>query len=103
MNALEYFMTHLKYEKNLKTKEVITKKCMEYLKEIRAILDSGGSGPAPSDDATITSQPKTKSKGGVGKDSEDLEQAKLRAGLDTAKWSDVAGLKSARQALQEDV
>ena len=48
--------THLKYEKNLKIKEVITQKCMEYLKraeEIRTILDNGGSGPAPSGDATI--------------------------------------------------
>ena len=112
MNALEYFRTHLKYEKNPKIKEAITQKCMEYLKradEIRAILDNGGSGPSPSGDATVASQPKTKSKGGVGKDAEDLEQAKLRAGLDSViirekpnmKWSDVAGLESAKQALQE--
>ena len=32
MNALEYFRTHLKYVKNPKVKEVITQKCMEYLK-----------------------------------------------------------------------
>ena len=56
-------------------------------------------------------QPKTKLKGGVGKDAEDQEQAKLRAGLDpviirekpNVKWSDVAGLESAKQALQEAV
>ena len=87
---------------------------MEYLKravEIRAILDNGGSGPAPSGDATVASQSKTKSKGEVGKDTEDLEQAKLRAGLDSViirekpnvKWSDVARLESAKQALQEAV
>ncbi|KAM3732990.1 hypothetical protein ACB098_11G100700 [Castanea mollissima] len=114
MNALEYFRTHLKYEKNPKIKEAITQKCMEYLKraeEIRAILDNGGSGPASRGDATVASQPKTKSKGGVGKDAEDPEQAKLRAGLDSViirekpnvKWSDVAGLESAKQALQEAV
>ncbi|KAL4599594.1 hypothetical protein ACB092_11G137700 [Castanea dentata] len=114
MNALEYFRTHLKYEKNPKIKEAITKKCMEYLKraeEIRAILDNGGRGPASRGDATVASQPKTKSKGGVGKDAEDPEQAKLRAGLDSViirekpnvKWSDVAGLESAKQALQEAV
>ena len=59
----------------------------------------------------IASQPKTKSKEGVGKDSEDPEQAKLRARLDSViikekphvKWSDVAGLESAKQALQEAV
>ena len=47
----------------------------------------------------------------MGKDAEDPEQAKLRAGLDYAiirekpnvKCSDVAGLKSAKQALQEAV
>ncbi|XP_075644588.1 protein SUPPRESSOR OF K(+) TRANSPORT GROWTH DEFECT 1-like [Castanea sativa] len=114
MIALEYFRTHLKYEKNPKIKEAITQKCMEYLKraeEIRAILDNGGSGPASRGDATVASQPKTKSKGGVGKDAEDPEQAKLRAGLDSViirekpnvKWSDVAGLESAKQALQEAV
>ncbi|KAM3685167.1 hypothetical protein ACJW31_11G097800 [Castanea mollissima] len=99
MNALEYFRTHLKYEKNPKIKEAITQKCMEYLKraeEIRTILDNGGSRPGPS---------------GVGKDAEDPEQAKLRAGLDSViirekpnvTWSDVAGLESAKQALQEAV
>ena len=75
-------------------------------REIRTILDNGGCGSA-----TIASQPKTKSKGGVGKDAEDLEQAKLRASLDSViirekpdmKWNDVAGLESAKQALQEAV
>uniref|UniRef100_A0A7N2LI65 Uncharacterized protein n=1 Tax=Quercus lobata TaxID=97700 RepID=A0A7N2LI65_QUELO len=46
-----------------------------------------------------------------GKDAEDPEQAKLRAGLDSViirekpnvKWSDMAGLESAKQALQEAV
>ena len=47
----------------------------------------------------------------MGKDAEDPEQAKLRASLDSViikekpdvKWSDVAGLESAKQALQEAV
>ena len=69
---------------NPKIKEAITQKCMEYLKrakEIRTILDNGGSGPALSGDVTIVSQPKTKSKGGVGKDVKDLEQASLGLAL----------------------
>ncbi|EMS45124.1 Vacuolar protein sorting-associated protein 4B [Triticum urartu] len=81
MNALEYFKTHLKYEKNPKIKEAITAKFTEYLRraeEIRA---------------------------------DDSEQSKLRAGLNSAiitekpniKWNDVAGLESAKQALQEAV
>ena len=112
MNALEYFRTHLKFEKNQKIKEAITQKCMEYLKraeEMRAILDNGGSGAAPNGDATIASQPKTKLK--RGKDEEDPEQANLRVDLDSmiirekpnVKWSDMAKLESAKQALQEAV
>jgi vacuolar protein-sorting-associated protein 4 len=33
MNALEYFKTHLKYEKNPKIKEAITQKFTEYLQQ----------------------------------------------------------------------
>jgi len=115
MNALEYFKTHLKYEKNPKIKEAITQKFTEYLRraeEIRAVLDDGPSGPASSGDAAVATRPKTKPKdGGKDGDGEDPEQAKLRAGLNSAivrekpnvKWNDVAGLESAKQALQEAV
>ena len=115
MNALEYFKTHLKYEKNLKIKEAITQKFVDYLRraeEIRAILDSGaGTGANPIGGTVVNARQKTKPKGGDGKDGEDPEQAKLRAGLDSViirekpnvKWSDVAGLESAKQALQEAV
>eukprot|EP00252_Welwitschia_mirabilis_P002270 TRINITY_DN1218_c0_g1_i1.p1 TRINITY_DN1218_c0_g1~~TRINITY_DN1218_c0_g1_i1.p1 ORF type:complete len:436 (-),score=95.41 TRINITY_DN1218_c0_g1_i1:106-1413(-) len=113
MNALEYFRTHLKYEKNPKIKEAITQKFTEYLRraeEIRAVLDEGvSSRPQPNADAATATKPKSKSKGnGNGEDS---EQAKLRSGLNSAivrekpnvKWCDVAGLESAKQALQEAV
>ncbi|KAF4379825.1 hypothetical protein F8388_023842 [Cannabis sativa] len=116
MNALEYFRTHLKYEKNPKIKEAITQKFTEYLRraeEIRAVLDDGGPGPASNGDAAVATRPKTKPKDGSGEggDGEDPEQAKLRAGLNSAiirekpnvKWNDVAGLESAKQALQEAV
>jgi vacuolar protein-sorting-associated protein 4 len=116
MNALEYFKTHLKYEKNPKIREAITAKFTEYLRraeEIRAVLDEGGGGPgANGGDAAVAMRPKTKGKdGGDGKDGDDSEQSKLRAGLNSAiitekpniKWNDVAGLESAKQALQEAV
>ncbi|CAH8263904.1 unnamed protein product [Arabidopsis lyrata] len=116
MNALEYFKTHLKYEKNPKIREAITQKFTEYLRraeEIRAVLDEGGSGPGSNGDAAVATRPKTKPKDGEGggKDGEDPEQSKLRSGLNSAivrekpniKWSDVAGLESAKQALQEAV
>ena len=74
MNALEYFKTHLKYEKNPKIKEAITQKFTEYLRraeEIRAVLDEGGPGPAANGgDAAVAARPKTKptygGEGGVG-------------------------------------
>eukprot|EP00246_Nothoceros_aenigmaticus_P003816 TRINITY_DN15018_c0_g1_i1.p1 TRINITY_DN15018_c0_g1~~TRINITY_DN15018_c0_g1_i1.p1 ORF type:complete len:439 (-),score=84.63 TRINITY_DN15018_c0_g1_i1:657-1973(-) len=116
MNALEYFKTHLKYEKNPKIKEAITQKFTEYLRraeEIRAVLDEGGPpGPTANGDAAVATKAKTKSgnKDGDG-DGEDPEQAKLRSGLNSAiirekpnvRWADVAGLESAKQALQEAV
>ncbi|GLJ22779.1 hypothetical protein SUGI_0429090 [Cryptomeria japonica] len=117
MNALEYFKTHLKYEKNPKIKEAITQKFTEYLRraeEIRAVLDEGiTTKPAANGDAAVATKPKSKgAKGGDGDgDGEDPEQAKLRSGLNSAiirdkpnvKWSDVAGLESAKAALQEAV
>ncbi|KAG0502509.1 hypothetical protein HPP92_002581, partial [Vanilla planifolia] len=113
MNALEYFKTHLKYEKNPKIKEAITQKFTEYLRraeEIRAVLDEGGPGPAGNGDAAVATKPKTKPKDGDD-GGEDPEQAKLRSGLNSAiirekpnvKWNDVAGLEGAKQALQEAV
>eukprot|EP00249_Psilotum_nudum_P021120 c27980_g1_i1 orf=3-1004(-) len=116
MNALEYFKTHLKYEKNPKIKEAITQKFIEYLRraeEIRAVLDeSGPTRPAANGDAAVATKAKSKTgKDGEGADGEDPEQAKLRAGLNSAiirekpnvRWADVAGLEGAKQALQEAV
>jgi len=113
MNALEYFKTHLKYEKNPKIKEAITQKFTEYLRraeEIRAVLDEGGSqGRTGNGDAMVANRkmkPGTKDGG-----DEDPEKTHLRSGLNSAiirekpnvKWADVAGLESAKQALQEAV
>ncbi|KAI4304734.1 hypothetical protein MLD38_040208 [Melastoma candidum] len=116
MNALEYFKTHLKYEKNPKIREAITLKFTEYLRraeEIRAVLDEGGPGPVSNGDAAVATRPKTKGgkDGGGGDGGDDAEKEKLKAGLNSAiirekpnvKWNDVAGLESAKQALQEAV
>lgn len=116
MNALEYFKTHLKYEKNPKIREAITQKFTEYLRraeEIRTVLDEGGgSGPTSNGgDGAVAARPKPKSKDGDGKDGDDAEQNKLRSGLNSAiirekpnvKWNDVAGLEMAKQSLQEAV
>lgn len=115
MNALEYFKTHLKYEKNPKLKEAITQKFTDYLRraeEIRVVLE-GGEGGKPAgngSDTGVATRPKSNKKNGDG-DGDDAEQNKLRSGLNSAiirekpnvKWNDVAGLQSAKQALQEAV
>ncbi|XP_050211658.1 protein SUPPRESSOR OF K(+) TRANSPORT GROWTH DEFECT 1-like [Mercurialis annua] len=120
MNALEYFKIHLKYEKNPQIQQTIRQRCSGYLtraEEIRAILDNGGSaptsngGPALAAEAKVKPKVNTNPKSGEGKDEEDPERAKLRAGLDSViirekpnvKWSDVAGLESAKRALREAV
>ncbi|CAI9768575.1 unnamed protein product [Fraxinus pennsylvanica] len=111
---LYFFKTHLEYEKNPKIKEAIPQKFTEYLRraeEIRAVLDECGSGPAANGDAAVATRPKTKPKDGGGNDGDDGDKEKLRAGLNSAiirekpmfKWNDVAGLESAKQALQEAV
>ncbi|XP_009614201.1 protein SUPPRESSOR OF K(+) TRANSPORT GROWTH DEFECT 1-like [Nicotiana tomentosiformis] len=69
MNALEYFKTYLKYEKNPKMKEAITMKFNEYLcraEKIRAMLDEGERAPSLSGDAAMATRPKTKSEDGEG-------------------------------------
>ncbi|KAL3752339.1 hypothetical protein ACJRO7_013056 [Eucalyptus globulus] len=121
MNALEYFKTHLKYEKNPKIREAITQKFTEYLRraeEIRAVLEGGGggggggggSGSSSGGDPAAASRPNARPKDG-GEGGDDAEKEKLRAGLNSAivrekpnvKWGDVAGLEGAKQALQEAV
>ncbi|KAL9247304.1 hypothetical protein vseg_020748 [Gypsophila vaccaria] len=112
MNALEYFKTHLKYEKNPKIREAITLKFTDYLRraeELRAALDGLDPGPTPGPNPRA--RPKESGGGGGGGGGEDAEKEKLRAGLGAAivrekpnvKWIDVAGLESAKQALQEAV
>ncbi|KAK7277239.1 hypothetical protein RIF29_18390 [Crotalaria pallida] len=116
MSALEYLKAHMKYEKNPKIKEAITEKFAQYLRraeEIRAILDAGGGrGPKLNgSDAVDSARPKAKTSGVGDGDKEDPEQAKLKAALDSViikekpnvRWSDIAGLESAKQALQEAV
>ena len=57
MNSLEYFRTHLKYEKNPNIKEAITQKFTEYLRrveEIRVVMDKGlSSRPTSNGDAAM--------------------------------------------------
>jgi len=105
-NGIKLLMTGKKYEKNDRAKEAITQKIKNYLKraeEIEEILNNP------------TKEKKKKQKkttGGDGSsDEEDEEENKLKKSLGSAivrekpnvKWSDVAGLETAKALLQEAV
>lgn len=112
--SLEFFMTGLKYEQNPAAKKTIMERVDGYMKraeEIKSALASQ-SGPAAGGGggggAATLSKNDAANKGG-GKD--DDEQTKLRGALSSAivsekpnvKWTDVAGLESAKEALKEAV
>ncbi|KAJ0670690.1 putative vesicle-fusing ATPase [Helianthus annuus] len=69
MNALEYFKTHLKYEKDPEMKKAIMKKFEDYLRraeEIRDVLESRPSPATIGGHVAVTARPKTKPKDGEG-------------------------------------
>ncbi|KAF5772766.1 putative vesicle-fusing ATPase [Helianthus annuus] len=101
MNALEYFRTHLKYEKDPKIREAITQKFTEYLRraeEIRAVIDEGR-GPAASGGASaVQPPPKTEPKEGEG-EGEDTENQ--LSGVKALSFKEQA-IEYIKQAVQED-
>lgn len=114
--ALELFMLALKYEKNVKSKEMIKAKANEYMdraeKLKQHLADNDGKKKKP---GMVGANGSTTGGGGKGKDTEDSEQdpesKKLRNALAGAilqdtpnvKWEDVAGLEGAKEALKEAV
>eukprot|EP00216_Chloropicon_sp_CCMP2111_P002705 CAMPEP_0198240816 /NCGR_PEP_ID=MMETSP1446-20131203/5805_1 /TAXON_ID=1461542 ORGANISM="Unidentified sp, Strain CCMP2111" /NCGR_SAMPLE_ID=MMETSP1446 /ASSEMBLY_ACC=CAM_ASM_001112 /LENGTH=431 /DNA_ID=CAMNT_0043923587 /DNA_START=167 /DNA_END=1462 /DNA_ORIENTATION=- len=109
INALEYFKTHLKYEKNPRSKEAITAKFTEYLaraEEIRKLLDN-----KQQNGGNVAMGMEKRDSGKEGNDDKDSETNRLRANLGGAivmdkpnvQWSDVAGLEAAKDALKEAV
>jgi vacuolar protein-sorting-associated protein 4 len=111
--GLEYFMTGLKYEKNPSAKERVMEKVQEYMKRAEflkdALHDSDGN-PKPPGATGGGSSTASKSKDDKD-DKEDGETKKMRGALSSAilsekpnvKWSDVAGLEGAKEALKEAV
>jgi len=113
INALEYFKTHLKYEKNPRAKEAITAKFEEYLKraeEVRKMLDNQQSNGGNQAMGMAKRSESQNGKDGGGDDS-DAEKARLRKNLGSAivmdkpnvNWDDVAGLQAAKDSLKEAV
>jgi len=105
-HAVECFMTAMKYEKNDRIKESIKKKCVEYLERAEKIKKFVGAKDGKDKKKPVAD-------GAKDDDEEDAdpESKQLRSMLNSAiviekpnvKWEDVAGLTSAKEALQEAV
>eukprot|EP00730_Choanoeca_flexa_P015837 TRINITY_DN7363_c0_g1_i1.p1 TRINITY_DN7363_c0_g1~~TRINITY_DN7363_c0_g1_i1.p1 ORF type:complete len:433 (+),score=100.38 TRINITY_DN7363_c0_g1_i1:61-1359(+) len=104
--AVQFLITGLKYEKNKSMKEMITKKCNEYLmraEKLKEVVKNGGKLPAK---AAVAD-----GDGDAEEEGDDPEKKALMAALQSAvviekpniKWDDVAGLTGAKEALQEAV
>jgi vacuolar protein-sorting-associated protein 4 len=108
--SLNYFITALKYEKNEKRKEVIRQKAAEYMdraEKIKDILknqtDTVGSGGSASKQKGVDSDENDK----TGNEEENKMKTALEGAIlrekPNVKWSDVAGLEGAKEALREAV
>ncbi|KAJ3164887.1 Vacuolar protein sorting-associated protein 4 [Irineochytrium annulatum] len=115
-NSLEHFMLAMKYEKNERLKENIRKKFTDYLeraeklkeyldkqkKKKPTVTNSGGGASKKKEDSGDSSD---------DDDKKDAETKKLEEALSGAiltekpnvKWSDIAGLDLAKEALKEAV
>lgn len=121
VSAIEYYRTAMKYEKNTRTKEALKVKVGEYITRAEVMkewLDKYEEKGRPPIKASGGPKKKKKGKGkspeGGGDadgDEVDEEDKKMRSALSSAivsekpnvKWDDVAGLESAKAALQEAV
>ncbi|PWA03458.1 hypothetical protein BB558_000377 [Smittium angustum] len=114
MQSLDWFMTSLKYEKNQKVRESIRKKIEEYLDRAENLKDQvikNQNSKQPVANGAGNTSKKGKAKDENGSNEIDSDNKKLRMGLEGAiltekpnvKWSDVAGLEGAKDALKEAV
>ncbi|KAI9360538.1 P-loop containing nucleoside triphosphate hydrolase protein [Pilaira anomala] len=108
-NALEYFMTAIKYEKNDRLKDPIRKRFVEYLDRaemLKDFLDKQEKKQREPIGANGVSK-----NNGSNNDDDDPDMKKIRASLTGAiltekpnvRWDDVAGLEGAKEALKEAV
>lgn len=110
--GLDYLMLALKYEKNQKTKELIKSKFTEYLtraEQLKEHLEKQQT--SASAESSASGSTKAKKSSGDDDGSDDADTKKLRGALAGAilsekpnvKWSDIAGLETAKDALKEAV
>jgi vacuolar protein-sorting-associated protein 4 len=108
--SLEYFLAALKYEKNEDRKRTIRAKTVEYMKRAEELKEVTTRGEDTKHESSGTGTA-SKKKGEDEEDEKDNESAKIRKALAGAvigekpnvHWDDIAGLHSAKQALQEAV
>ena len=115
--ALEYFATHLKYEKNPRAKESIQAKVREYLDRAEYLKDVVGgrqvsaaeSGGASNGATAGEVRGKGAASGKGASKAEELDALKSSLGSaileekPNVRWEDVAGLEGAKDALKEAV
>ncbi|XP_053698825.1 vacuolar protein sorting-associated protein 4-like [Sabethes cyaneus] len=116
-HGVECFLHAIKYEaQGDKAKDSIRAKCLQYLdraEKLKAYLKKGKKKPVKDGGSSSKDEKGGKSKDGDSSDSDsdDPEKKKLQAKLEGAivvekphvKWSDVAGLEGAKEALKEAV
>lgn len=111
--ALEYFTTHLKYEKNPRAKASILEKFKEYLERaeyLKTVIDGQVPAVQHSSGVAQKKKPGAQANGSSGGKEAD-EKEKFREALGSAimvdtpnvRWDDVAGLEGAKDALKEAV
>ena len=110
-------MLAIKYEKNPKSKELVKSKFTEYLtraEQLKDHLEKQAQNKSTAESSVNGSTKAKKSNGdsnGSGDDNDDADTKKLRGALAGAillekpnvKWSDIAGLDAAKEALKEAV
>nr|CAD7198421.1 unnamed protein product [Timema douglasi] len=113
-HGVEYFLHAIKYEaQGDRAKESIRTKCIQYLdraEKLKEFLKKGKTKKPIKDDPLCVNRGDDK-KSDSDSDSDDPEKKKLQAKLEGAivvekpqvKWSDVAGLEGAKEALKEAV
>ena len=114
--ALELFMLALKWEKNVKSKEMIRTKAGEYMERAEKLKNhladaDKGNKKKPSAVGSNGKVSGGSGKGGSEDDQEDADTKKLRGALAGAilsekpnvRWEDVAGLEAAKESLKEAV
>mmetsp|Transcript_22091 Transcript_22091/g.61921 ORF Transcript_22091/g.61921 Transcript_22091/m.61921 type:complete len:446 (+) Transcript_22091:27-1364(+) len=119
-NSLQIFEFVYKWESNPNVKKMVGQRMEELLGRAEAlqqllaspppaaVVQPGGAAVAP---PRVGGAPPAAGTGGAAAEEEDREKAQLRSALEGAiirskpnvKWSDVAGLKGAKDALQESV